>query len=165
MTNEELKKKIIEIVLDTKIRGIKIRNITGGISMAKTIAEALIAAGIGDVSELKELKIELRDKVDYIHEQDEIIKEYKRRVKEPKEFTDEEKEYARLNDKISYYARDKNGLLYGYFDKPVKGVYTWKSSLERFIRFIHVCENTSLSFSSIKWEDPEPTSRDEIINS
>lgn len=81
---------------------------------------------------------------------------------EAKEFTKEEKEYARLNDKISYYARDKNGLLYGYFDKPVKGVYTWKSSLERFV---HVCENTSLSFSSIKWEDPEPTSREDILNS
>ena len=54
MTNEELKKKIIEIVLDTEITGIKVRNITGGISMAKAIADALIAAGIGDVSEYKE---------------------------------------------------------------------------------------------------------------
>lgn len=53
MTNEELKKKIIEIVLDTEITGIKIRNITGGISMAKAIADALIAAGIGDVKEEK----------------------------------------------------------------------------------------------------------------
>lgn len=53
MKNEELKKKIIEIVLDTEITGIKIRNITGGISMAKTIADALIAAGMGDVKEEK----------------------------------------------------------------------------------------------------------------
>lgn len=57
MTNEELKKKITEIVLDTEITGIKVRNITGGISMAKAIADALIAAGIGDVSELKKHRV------------------------------------------------------------------------------------------------------------
>ena len=57
MTNEELKKKIIEIVLDTEITGIKVRNITGGISMAKAIADALIAAGIGDVSCLREHRV------------------------------------------------------------------------------------------------------------
>lgn len=51
MKNEELKKKIIEIVLDTEITGIKVRNITGGISMAKAIADALIEAGIGDIRE------------------------------------------------------------------------------------------------------------------
>lgn len=41
---------MIEIVLDTEITGIKIRNITGGISTANAIADALIAAGIGDIS-------------------------------------------------------------------------------------------------------------------
>lgn len=50
MTERE---KIIEIVLDTEITGIKIRNITGGISTANAIADALIAAGIGDVKEAK----------------------------------------------------------------------------------------------------------------
>ena len=44
--------KIIEIVLDTEITGIKIRNITGGISTANAIADALIAAGIGDTTNL-----------------------------------------------------------------------------------------------------------------
>ena len=48
MTERE---KMIEIVLDTEITGIKIRNITGGISTANAIADALIAAGIGDVKE------------------------------------------------------------------------------------------------------------------
>lgn len=46
--------KIIEIVLNSDITGIKIRNITGGISTANTIADALIAANIGYVSEWKE---------------------------------------------------------------------------------------------------------------
>lgn len=51
MTNEELKKKIVEVVLDSEITGIQIRTITGGYSMANNIADALIAAGIGDVKE------------------------------------------------------------------------------------------------------------------
>ena len=124
MTNEELKKKIVEVVLNSEITGIQIRAITGGYSMANNIADALIAAGIGDVSELKnhrvvaeyslipedgnsyvlpnrplritqlysgeevekivkerkEFKDELRSKVEYIHEQDEVIKEYKHRA-------------------------------------------------------------------------------------
>lgn len=54
MTNEELKKKIVEVVLNSEITGIQIRDITGGYSMANNIADALIAAGIGDVTEWKE---------------------------------------------------------------------------------------------------------------
>ena len=49
MNNEELKKKIVEVVLNSEITGIQIRAITGGYSMANSIADALIAAGIGDV--------------------------------------------------------------------------------------------------------------------
>lgn len=54
MTNEELKKKIVEVVLNSEITGIQIRAITGGYSMANNIADALISAGIGDVTEWKE---------------------------------------------------------------------------------------------------------------
>lgn len=50
MTERE---KMIEIVLDTEITGIKLRNITGGISTANAIADAFIAANIGDVKERK----------------------------------------------------------------------------------------------------------------
>lgn len=57
MTNEELKKKIVEFVLNSEITGIQIRAITGGYSMANSIADALIAAGIGDVSELKKHRV------------------------------------------------------------------------------------------------------------
>lgn len=52
MTNEELKKKIVEVVLNSEITGIQIRAITGGYSMANNIADALIAAGIGDTTNL-----------------------------------------------------------------------------------------------------------------
>lgn len=51
MNNDELKKKIVEVVLNSEITGIQIRAITGGYSMANNIADALIAAGIGDVKD------------------------------------------------------------------------------------------------------------------
>ena len=57
MTNEELKKKIVEVVLNSEITGIQVRAITGGYSMANNLADALIAAGIGDVSELKKHRV------------------------------------------------------------------------------------------------------------
>lgn len=44
--------KIIETVLDADITGIKIRNVIGGMSTANAIADALIAAGIGDTTNL-----------------------------------------------------------------------------------------------------------------
>ena len=52
MTDEELKKKIVEVVLNSEITGIQIRAITGGYSMANNIADALISAGIGDTTNL-----------------------------------------------------------------------------------------------------------------
>lgn len=105
MTNEELKKKI-EGILQEEIEyvvvcGSSVKNVC-----IEHIADALIAAGIGDlkehrifagkdgsikqlysgeevekiVKERKELKDELRSKVEYIHEQDEVVKEYKHRA-------------------------------------------------------------------------------------
>ena len=53
MTNDELKEKIVEVVLNSEITGIQIRAITGGYSMANNIADALIAAGIGDVKDVE----------------------------------------------------------------------------------------------------------------
>ena len=125
MTNEELRTKIVEILEETEYEWTEEKN--GYILQIfyDKLADALIAAGIGDVSELKkhrvvvekslipeddnayilpnipptvkqlysgeeveqivkerrELKDELRSKVEYIHEQDEVIKEYKHRAK------------------------------------------------------------------------------------
>ena len=96
MTNEELKKKICDIIAPY----------VSAYGDDERIADALIAAGIGDlkehrifagkdgsikqlysgeevekiVKERKELKDELRSKVEYIHEQDEVVKEYKHRA-------------------------------------------------------------------------------------
>lgn len=114
--NEELKKKIVEILFPV-LKGSRIScNEENACKqcwfpcevdrLADSLADALIAAGIGDlkehrifagkdgsikqlysveevekiVKERKELKDELRSKVEYIHEQDEVIKEYKHRA-------------------------------------------------------------------------------------
>ena len=106
MTNDELKKKITEILEETEYEWTEEKN--GYILQIfyDKLAAALIAAGIGDlkehrifagkdgsikqlysgeevekiVKERKELKDELRSKVEYIQEQDEVIKEYKHRA-------------------------------------------------------------------------------------
>ena len=107
MTNEELRTKIVEILEETEYEWTEEKN--GYILQIfyDKLADVLIAAGYGDVKrhrvfvskdgkevkqfysgeevenilkERNELKVELRDKVDYIHEQDEVIKEYKHRA-------------------------------------------------------------------------------------
>lgn len=78
---------------------------------------------------------------------------------EPKVFTEEEKEFIRSCDKIKWLARDKEGNLYGYSDKPLKKEDFW--DCENF--FFDISLITKLSFSLIKWEDEEPTIREEIL--
>ena len=116
MTNEELKKKIKEILRKrmTELLGschtdeipLTEEGAEAILFYADEFADALIAAGLGDVKEhrifagkdgsikqiysgeevekivkeRKELKDELRSKVEYIHEQDEVVKEYKHRA-------------------------------------------------------------------------------------
>lgn len=80
-----------------------------------------------------------------------------------KEFTVEEKVFVSINDKIPYYVRDKKGRLCGCTEKPHKKDGEWRT--DNSCRVTLVNEITSLPFFSIKWEDDEPTSRDEILNS
>lgn len=119
MTNEELKKKIAQIIADYFCpQGNEHKKLWGDDRLCYSkmnfaecewvteCTDALISAGIGDlkehrifagkdgsikqlysgeevekiVKERKELKDELRSKVEYIHEQDEVVKEYKHRA-------------------------------------------------------------------------------------
>ena len=106
MINEELKKKLVEIIINAIWKDAQADYDNTDESEARTIADALIAAGIGDLKghrvfvgkdgsikylysgeevekiakERKELKDELRSKVEYIQEQDGIIQEYKHRA-------------------------------------------------------------------------------------
>ena len=88
---------------------------------------------------------------------------------EPKLFTEEEKAFIRACDNIKYLTRNAYGNLYAfageekpkkYFDgwgteAPVKGASPYWG--------VFLFGITSLSFSAIKWEDSEPTSREEIL--
>ena len=82
MNNDELKKKIVDILLGVEWEGClgNKYGISGGKSAANAIADALIAAGIGDVKEAERLKIELKQKVEYIHELWEAKEDYKHRA-------------------------------------------------------------------------------------
>lgn len=82
---------------------------------------------------------------------------------EEKRFTLEEIQLIRLLDTIKYVARDKNGYLYGYTHKPRKSDDIWVLGGGEFCK-IHIA-TTICKFEDIKFDDEEPVSRDEILNS
>lgn len=107
MTEQELRDKIIGIVLDTPITGIKIREILGGEATANVIANALISEGIGDVSEwnhraevaeralrniCKNIRIDGGDKEDEIKANSGVL--YKAYLKQAEKELQEELEYG-----------------------------------------------------------------------
>lgn len=132
MTEQEVKDKIKNLLSDN-MRWQPYYAIMRGIVYEQDLdklADALIAAGIGDVKrhrvfvskdgkevkqfysgeevenilkERNELKVELRDKVDYIHEQDEVIKEYKHRAQ-----VAERALCNALNDDSCYFCNKKS---------------------------------------------------------
>lgn len=70
MTDEELKKKIVEIVLNVEWTGCLgyTYHLSGGMSAASAIADALILAGIGDTkAAVREFAGVLRDKISREH--------------------------------------------------------------------------------------------------
>lgn len=80
MTNEELKKKIVEIIINAIWKDAEADYDSTDETEAGSIADALIAAGIGDMSEYNNLKIELHQKVEYIHELWDVKEDYKHRA-------------------------------------------------------------------------------------
>ena len=81
MIEQELRDKIIGIVLDVPITGIKIREILGGEAVANNIADALIAVGLGDVKVLKRaLQIAACDSLDYTY--DDFIEQAEKELQE-----------------------------------------------------------------------------------
>ena len=76
-----------------------------------------------------------------------------------KEFTDDELCVLKnIDKKYKLVARDKNGDLYAYPYRPMKGATYWgKGSHESLFTF------NSL-FTEIKWEDEEPVYIDDYVN-
>ena len=80
---------------------------------------------------------------------------------ERKEFTEQEKAMVGALDKIKWVATDRNGETYGFINKPYKSTDIWKS--DNIIDSIFLSGYSSCEFKAIKWEDDEPTSREEIL--
>lgn len=79
---------------------------------------------------------------------------------EPKEFTEEEKALLLALPKVNWVARDRNGKIFLYTNKPAKSLDFWA---ETDGDFIDISVFSDAKFSVIKWEDAEPTSREEIL--
>lgn len=86
--------------------------------------------------------------------------------KEPKVFTDREKSFVKLFPEIKYLARDEEGKLFAYRQKPFKDEEEgwWTCDDDTDILFeISSSFGDFLKFKSIDWDDEEPTSREEIL--
>lgn len=78
---------------------------------------------------------------------------------EYKEFTEQEKAVIKATDKIKWVAKNKNGEIHGFTDKPCKLTNIWQSNnMSIFLSGYCTCK-----FKAIKWKDDEPTSREEIL--
>lgn len=66
-------------------------------------------------------------------------------------WTEEEKSLSKLF-KGKWIARDANGGLYTYTDKPLKDARFWNSDFD-----FYNCTVVEYLFPNIKWEDEEPT--------
>ena len=88
--------------------------------------------------------------------------------KEPKRFTEREKGFIKLFPEIKYLARDDEGKLFAYRQKPFKDEEEgwWTCDDDTDILFeISFNFGDFLKFKSIQWEDEEQTSREEILGS
>ena len=89
-----------------------------------------------------------------------MIKWLNSEYREPKEFTDDERKFIELLDKVKWVARDYDDTLWAFSKKPhKKAPGRWASSGEYFC----MGDITSLPFAAIRSTDTEPTSRVEIL--
>ena len=78
-------------------------------------------------------------------------------------FTEADKAVLRALDKIQWVARDYNDSVYGYIKRPYKNGLTWNVEDGATFNFSAMQNISSATFTDIKWEDEEPTSREEIL--
>lgn len=81
-------------------------------------------------------------------------------------FTEADKAVLRALDKVQWVVRDMFGTIEGYAIKPEKGARTWYDKYACTgdeSAFVCLSSCSSATFTDIKWEDDEPTSREEIL--
>lgn len=63
-----------------------------------------------------------------------------------------------INKNYEYIARDYDGQLYVFMEKPHKGESFWKTD-----GYYYLLEMFSVLFQFVKWEDEEPTSIEKLL--
>lgn len=93
---------------------------------------------------------------------DSMQKRYEKMSDNTTMFTDDEKIIARNIDKeYEWMARNKSGSLNIYTRKPIKGKRAWTvNRIDEYDSFA----GFKYMFSSVKWEDDEPTLIEDIYN-
>lgn len=67
-----------------------------------------------------------------------------------------------VDDKWKYMARDDNGDLFLYEDRPEKMAYSWIDDKNGYYHCFHAFNEL---FKFVKWEDNEPYLIDDLLNS
>ena len=81
--------------------------------------------------------------------------------KEKREFSEADKAYVKAMDKLNWFARDEDGNVWGFVNKPFKKYCYWHADSTGFVLFKSFA--SSATFEPLSWEDEEPTHRDEIL--
>ena len=82
--------------------------------------------------------------------------------KEKKEFSEADKLYVRAMGKLNWFARDEDGSVWGFVNKPFKQHCYWRGAdSTKFVLLKSFA--SSATFEPLSWEDEEPTHRDEIL--
>lgn len=85
--------------------------------------------------------------------------------KEKKVFSEADKALVKGLDKLNWFAKDKNGIVYGYVDKPFRNGAVWDVEVEVGDNYAlaRASSYTSATFEPLSWDDEEPTHRSEIL--
>ena len=78
-----------------------------------------------------------------------------------KEFSEADKAYVGAMDKLNWFARDKDGSVWGVANKPFKRYCYWHAVSTKFVLFKSFA--SSATFEPLSWDDEEPTHRSEIL--
>lgn len=166
LTNEELKKKIAQIMADYYYGIWRKNKMKNKEKFAKEIVEiALSGNGIA----LKQGTLISCGSIDckeceFFCDEDDFCENKLRRWAEseyvkPKVFTEKEKTIFEVLTNANWIARDEDGELYIYVDKPNKHNKGWFTHGNVLL----VPAFSNAKFESVKWEDDNPTSREEIL--
>lgn len=89
----------------------------------------------------------------------ELLEEYKEEYKEPIKLTKFEYEYLKVakRERFNFIAKDGNGRLFLYKDKPFKSLDEWNVASN------DCCGILDSLLNFVKWEDEEPWNIDNIL--